>query len=280
MGYAYAAPHQRACGVSVDVNTAIYISGTHQRRGAGRALYTTLFDLLRHLGYYRAVAGITLPNPASVGLHEALGFELVGVYRDIGYKLGAWRDVGWYEARDTASARSPLRAPCDRHVARIGRLARRRRETDALRSRRIGALPVRYYEKHFFAFRSSLPLSCFFSASYLQRRRSNHHSPSWKQRLPTCRPRWGRGASLHAVSSSSISIALRSTKIGSTRSSRSTRERSTKPTRAIASARRETSAGRFTASRSRSKTTSTPPTCRRPAARSRSKDLFRRTRRR
>jgi L-amino acid N-acyltransferase YncA len=98
VGFAYAAPHNERWAYRWSVNTAIYIRGTHQRRGAGRALYATLFDVLRLLGYYRAVAGITLPNPASVGLHEAMGFERVGVYRDIGYKLGAWRDVGWYEA--------------------------------------------------------------------------------------------------------------------------------------------------------------------------------------
>jgi L-amino acid N-acyltransferase YncA len=97
-GYAYAVPHNDRWAYRWSVNTAIYISRAHHRRGAGRALYTTLFDLLRRLGYYRAVAGITLPNPASVGLHETMGFELVGVYRDIGYKLGKWRDVGWYEA--------------------------------------------------------------------------------------------------------------------------------------------------------------------------------------
>jgi L-amino acid N-acyltransferase YncA len=98
VGYAYAAPHNERWAYRWSVNTAIYISRTHQRRGAGRALYSTLFDLLRYLGYYKAVAGITLPNPASVGLHQAMGFELVGVYRDIGYKLGVWRDVGWYQA--------------------------------------------------------------------------------------------------------------------------------------------------------------------------------------
>ena len=98
VGYAYASPHNERWAYRWSVNTAIYIDSTHHRRGAGRALYVTLFDLLKHLGYYRAIAGITLPNPASVGLHEAMGFALVGVYRDIGYKLGAWRDVGWYEA--------------------------------------------------------------------------------------------------------------------------------------------------------------------------------------
>ena len=98
VGYAYAGLHNERWAYRWSVNTAIYISRTHQRRGAGRALYTTLFDVLRHLGYYKAVAGITMPNPASAGLHETMGFELVGVYRDIGYKLGQWRDVAWYEA--------------------------------------------------------------------------------------------------------------------------------------------------------------------------------------
>ena len=98
IGYAYASAHHERAAYRWSVSTAIYVGHGHHRRGAGRALYTTLFELLRHLGYYQAVAGITLPNPASVGLHEAMGFELVGVYRDIGHKLGAWRDVGWYQA--------------------------------------------------------------------------------------------------------------------------------------------------------------------------------------
>jgi L-amino acid N-acyltransferase YncA len=98
VGYAYASPHNDRAAYRWSVSTAIYISSTHQRRGAGRALYTTLFELLRHLGYYTATAGITLPNPASVGLHEAFGFALVGVYRDIGHKMGGWHDVAWYQA--------------------------------------------------------------------------------------------------------------------------------------------------------------------------------------
>jgi phosphinothricin acetyltransferase len=98
IGYAYATAHNDRWAYRWSVNTAIYISRTHLRRGAGRALYTSLFALLRLLGYYKAVAGITLPNAASVGLHERMGFELVGVYRDVGYKLGSWRDVAWYQA--------------------------------------------------------------------------------------------------------------------------------------------------------------------------------------
>ena len=68
------------------------------RCGVGRGLYTTLFNVLRAQGYVKACAGITLPNPGSVGLHEAVGFRLIGVYRGIGFKLGSWHDVAWYEA--------------------------------------------------------------------------------------------------------------------------------------------------------------------------------------
>jgi L-amino acid N-acyltransferase YncA len=98
IGYAYASPHNERAAYRWSVSTAIYIDGSHHRRGAGRALYTTLFALLRQLGYRQATAGITLPNPASVGLHTAFGFAPVGVYRQVGYKLGAWRDVAWYQA--------------------------------------------------------------------------------------------------------------------------------------------------------------------------------------
>jgi L-amino acid N-acyltransferase YncA len=106
IGYAYASPHNERAAYRWSVSTAIYIDGSHHRRGAGRALYTTLFALLRQLGYRQATAGITLPNPASVGLHAAFGFAPVGVYRQIGYKMGSWHDVGWYQVEiQPASAR-------------------------------------------------------------------------------------------------------------------------------------------------------------------------------
>ncbi len=60
-------------------------------------LYTHLFDVLRALGYVTACAGIALPNPVSVGLHEGLGFQPVGTLRNVGFKHGAWRDVGWWQ---------------------------------------------------------------------------------------------------------------------------------------------------------------------------------------
>jgi L-amino acid N-acyltransferase YncA len=111
VGYAYAARHHERAAYRWSATTAIYVDGAHRRCGAGRALYTTLLSLLRQLGYHTATAGVTLPNPASVGLHEACGFSMVGVYRNIGYKLGQWHDVAWYQTviqpplKDPASPR-------------------------------------------------------------------------------------------------------------------------------------------------------------------------------
>jgi L-amino acid N-acyltransferase YncA len=96
-GYAYAGRHHERAAYGWAVNAAVYIGDGYRGRGVGRALYTALFDLLRLQGYFKACAGITLPNQASVGLHEAMGFTVVGVYPGIGYKKGAWHDVAWYE---------------------------------------------------------------------------------------------------------------------------------------------------------------------------------------
>jgi len=75
----------------------VYVSPIHRRCGVGRALYTALCQLLRLQGCFKAYAGITLPNSASTGLHEAIGFTLVGVYLGVGYKHGVWHDVAWYQ---------------------------------------------------------------------------------------------------------------------------------------------------------------------------------------
>jgi L-amino acid N-acyltransferase YncA len=97
VGYAYAAAHRARAAYRWACDVAVYIGEGHRGHGLGRALYGSLLELLRGQGIQVAVAGITLPNDASVGLHEALGFELVGIYRRIGWKQGQWRDVGWWE---------------------------------------------------------------------------------------------------------------------------------------------------------------------------------------
>lgn len=95
-GYAYASPHRERAAYGWSVDTAIYLHQRAHRRGIGRALYVALFARLEEQGFVNAFAGITLPNAASVGLHEALGFEPVGVYRHVGFKMGQWHDVGWW----------------------------------------------------------------------------------------------------------------------------------------------------------------------------------------
>jgi L-amino acid N-acyltransferase YncA len=96
-GYAYASRHRERASYRWAADVTVYISSAHHRRGIGRALYETLLDLLTRQGIYEACAGITLPNDASVGLHESLGFQAVGVYRDIAFKFGNWRSVGWWQ---------------------------------------------------------------------------------------------------------------------------------------------------------------------------------------
>jgi L-amino acid N-acyltransferase YncA len=96
-GYAYASRHRERSAYQWSVDTSVYVDSHFHRRGIGQALYTSLFRILIAQGYYHAYAGITLPNPGSVGLHEAVGFKPLCVYRNVGYKLGAWYDVGWWE---------------------------------------------------------------------------------------------------------------------------------------------------------------------------------------
>ena len=97
VGYAYASRHRDRAAYRFCVDAGVYVDGVRHRAGIGRALYTALFVLLRRQGFHAVHAGVTLPNAASVGLHEAMGFQPVGVYRKVGWKMGAWRDVGWWQ---------------------------------------------------------------------------------------------------------------------------------------------------------------------------------------
>ncbi len=96
LGYAYAGPHRSRAAYRWACDVSIYVRPEAQRRGVGAALYRTLFEILYRQNFAAAYAGIGLPNDASVALHESLGFALVGVYRQVGFKFGAWHDVGWW----------------------------------------------------------------------------------------------------------------------------------------------------------------------------------------
>jgi L-amino acid N-acyltransferase YncA len=111
VGFAYGGPHRARAAYRWSVDVSVYLAAHATGRGLGRALYGELLPLLSQLGYVSAFAGITLPNAASVGLHEALGFTPVGVYRNVGFKHGAWRDVGWWEYRLREATAAPVE-PC------------------------------------------------------------------------------------------------------------------------------------------------------------------------
>lgn len=118
-GYAYATRHRVRAAYQWSVDTSVYVHHDFRRYGIGRGLYVSLFGILKAQGYFNAYAGITLPNPASVGLHECVGFQSLGVYRHVGYKLGAWHDVGWWQLAIRERVLSPqkpldLRALLDR----------------------------------------------------------------------------------------------------------------------------------------------------------------------
>jgi L-amino acid N-acyltransferase YncA len=96
VGYCYASAHAEREAYRWSVTVTAYVREGRHRRGIGRAMYARLFEILKRQGAVMAFAGITLPNEASVGLHQAMGFEPVGLYPNAGFKLGRWWDVAWY----------------------------------------------------------------------------------------------------------------------------------------------------------------------------------------
>ena len=98
-GYAYAGPHRQREAYLWCTEVSAYVHPEHRRNGLGHRMYAALFDCLRAQGFYNAYAGITLPNEASVGFHRAAGFRDIGTYDDIGFKMGGWHSVSWYQLR-------------------------------------------------------------------------------------------------------------------------------------------------------------------------------------
>ncbi len=117
-GYAYAGRFAARPAYDWSVETSVYVAETARGIGVGRGLYAALLAILIVQGYRQAMAGIALPNPASVALHERAGFAPVGVYRNAGWKLGAWHDVGWWQ-RPLAPSDGVPQAPMPLDVAAI-----------------------------------------------------------------------------------------------------------------------------------------------------------------
>ena len=106
-GYAKAGGWRDRAAYDWTTEIGLYVADSARGRGIGRALYAALLDELARRGFRSAIAGITLPNDASVALHHAFGFQSVGVVRDAGFKHGRWCDVEFFQKRFTTSASSP-----------------------------------------------------------------------------------------------------------------------------------------------------------------------------
>ena len=97
LGFAYAGAHRARPAYRWSVDVTVYVADTARSKGVGKALYIDLLGRLERAGFHAAFAGITMPNEASVALHEAVGFTHVGIYREVGYKFDRWHDVGWWQ---------------------------------------------------------------------------------------------------------------------------------------------------------------------------------------
>ncbi len=104
-GYAYATAFRPRPAYRFAVETSVYLAPAFQGQGVGTRLYSSLLATLEAQGFAQAIAAISLPNPSSVRLHEALGFTSAGRYAQVGYKVGGWHDVGLWQR--------PLAAPAD-----------------------------------------------------------------------------------------------------------------------------------------------------------------------
>ncbi|GMV99279.1 MAG: N-acetyltransferase [Candidatus Hydrogenedentota bacterium] len=107
LAYAYGTKHGERAAYRFSTDVSIYVREDCIGKGCGKALYSVLLPLLAAQGYYKAFAGITVPNPGSQGLHTHMGFTPIGVFTHVGYKLGEWRDVAWYEKPLRDRVRNP-----------------------------------------------------------------------------------------------------------------------------------------------------------------------------
>ena len=96
-GYAYATRHRERTAYQWCTESSIYIHDSFQRSGIARALYSALFNILKMQGFRNVYAVINLPNDKSVSFHESLGFIYFATYEKVGYKLGKWKNVGWWK---------------------------------------------------------------------------------------------------------------------------------------------------------------------------------------
>ncbi len=117
-GYAYSGPYRERAAYRWSAEVSVYVHPDYRGRGVGRQLYEVLLAVMRRQGLRTAIAGVTQPNPASMALHHACGFQIVGVFERIGYKAGAWRDVAFL-ALELDPDVDPTRTPDEPRRARL-----------------------------------------------------------------------------------------------------------------------------------------------------------------
>ena len=110
VGYAYGGPFKARPAYRWTCEVSVYLAQDRRGSGGGRLLYEALLARLTSRGYRTAAAGMTQPNEASAALHRALGFEPVGTFRGVGWKLGGWHDVTWVQ-RALATGEDPPHEP-------------------------------------------------------------------------------------------------------------------------------------------------------------------------
>lgn len=96
-GYAYGGKYRERTAYQWCVESSIYIHDDFQKAGVGRALYETLIEIFKQQGFRNVYAVINLPNEKSVSFHESVGFKHFATYEKVGYKLGKWKNVGWWQ---------------------------------------------------------------------------------------------------------------------------------------------------------------------------------------
>lgn len=97
VGYAYASRYRERVAYQWSIECSVYIHKDHHRLGIARELYSKLFEILKLQGFTTVYAVINLPNDQSVALHESMGFKYFATYENVGYKLGKWKNVGWWQ---------------------------------------------------------------------------------------------------------------------------------------------------------------------------------------
>jgi len=97
VGYAYATKWRERFAYRFSVEVTVYLSPEHEKQGFGTKLYDTLFAELKNRSVHSVIGGITLPNPASIALHEKFGMKQVAHFKEVGFKFEKWQDTGYWQ---------------------------------------------------------------------------------------------------------------------------------------------------------------------------------------